>query len=171
MSLLKDLEFMLHQYLADVHALEKHVLHELDSMIATTKEEQLLAALKHHKAETEQHIARLKARFDAHYEQPSPVKDASARFAAFFQALRNILRDEKPAKNARDAFVTEHLEIAAYELLERLAVRAGDPETARVARQNRAEEEAMAHAIAATWDPVVDQTLAEEGVLAQATGR
>jgi ferritin-like metal-binding protein YciE len=58
------------------------------------------------------------------------------------------------------------MEIAAYEMLERLTERAGDGETAEVARRNRADEEAMAQTIAANWDKSLGLTPAEEGIRA-----
>jgi len=58
----------------------------------------------------------------------------------------------RPSKNARDGYVSEHMEIAAYQLLERLAQRAGNQEGAEAARQNRADDEAMVQKIDANWD-------------------
>ncbi len=55
----------------------------------------------------------------------------------------------------------------AYELLERLAKKAGDEQTAEVARKNRAEEQAMARKIHSNWDRFLDLTLATPGVLAE----
>jgi ferritin-like metal-binding protein YciE len=56
------------------------------------------------------------------------------------------------------------MEIAAYQFLKRLAVRAGDQETAEVARRNRADEEAMAQKIDANWDTFLNLTMAEAGI-------
>ena len=76
----------------------------------------------------------------------------------------DMLRGEKAARNARDGFAAEHMEIASYELLERVARKAKDSKTAAVARQNREEEEAMARSIGAKWNKIVELSLKEEGV-------
>lgn len=56
------------------------------------------------------------------------------------------------------------MEIAAYQLLECLAEKAGDTQTAEVARQNHADEEEMARRIDARWDRTLDLTLEENGI-------
>jgi ferritin-like metal-binding protein YciE len=160
----EKLERKLVERLEDAHAMERAVSRSLDSMIDTTDDEEILVDLHHHRDETDRHIALLEARLRAHGGDPSRVKDLAAIAGAFFKGLADFGRDDKPAKNARDGFVTEHLEIAQYELLERLAVRAGDEATADVARRNRADEQAMAEKIARRWDQVVDAILTAEGI-------
>jgi ferritin-like metal-binding protein YciE len=152
------------EYVEDARAMEQNVLQLLNSQIATTRDEQFKAMLEHHKHETEGQVQRLAQRLDAMGERPSPVKDIGARAMAVPKGLFDQLRGDKPGRNARDGYATEHLEIAAYQLLERVARRAGDDATAGVARQNRAEEEEMAREIDASWDRVVELTLAEEGI-------
>ena len=74
------------------------------------------------------------------------------------------LRKDNAGKVARDGYTAEHLEIASYELLERMAKRAGDEETAEVARLNRADEVAMARKLEASWDLALDVSLGQEGL-------
>jgi ferritin-like metal-binding protein YciE len=76
----------------------------------------------------------------------------------------DMVRTEKAGRNARDGFATEHMEIASYELLRRIALKAGDEQTAQIAEEIIAEEKAMADLIADNWDKVVELSLREEGV-------
>ncbi len=160
----RALQEKLVDYIEDAHAMEQNVLQMLESMISTTRDEEMLRELEHHRVETERHEQLLRERLEAHGRDASLRKELQSIAGALMKGVTDQVRGDKPGKNARDGFVTEHLEIASYELLERLATRAGDEETADVARRNRADEEAMAAKIAQSWDKAVDLTLAEEGV-------
>ena len=151
-------------YIEDAHAMEQNVSQMLNSMIATTHDDEILQELEHHKMETERHEQLLRERLDAVGRGTSTRKQAQTIGGALLKGVTDQVRGDKPGKNARDAYVTEHLEVAAYELLERLAIRVGDEETAEVARRNRADDEAMARKIAANWDKFLDLTLVEEGI-------
>src|SRR5215218_11412915 len=153
-------------YIEDAHAMEQNVSTMLDSMISTTDDPEIKQMLKHHKQQTAEHERRLRERLDAMGAGTSTTKAVGGIGAALFKGVGDMARTDKPGKNARDAYTTEHMEIAAYELLERLAKKAGDTQTAEVARENRAEEEAMAQKIDANWDKFLDLTLAEAGIQA-----
>ncbi|TCJ16833.1 DUF892 family protein [Rubrobacter taiwanensis] len=107
---------------------------------------------QHHRTETQRQESRLHERLEALGADTPARKEAQTIGSALLKGAADRLRTDKPGKNARDGYVTEHMEIASCELLERLANRAGDTETAEVARTNRAEEEEMARKIAADWD-------------------
>lgn len=159
------IEEQLVKYLEDAHALEQHVLKALDSMIATTDAPELLNPLQEHRRQTETHLSRLEERLAAHGAAPSKVKDAGMIFASLGLGLVHQARADDAGKHARDGYVAEHLEIASYEMLQRVAARAGDEETADAARRNLADEEAMARTIAGSWDLAVDLSLQQEGVI------
>ena len=161
-----DLQGLLIKHIRDAHAMEQNVLHMLTSMIVNTSDEEIKKGLEAHKEETRIQAERLTGRLEALGASVSPVKELGAVMSALTKGVGDAVRNEKAGRNARDAFVTEHLEIASYELLERIAIKAGDEETAEVARQNRAEEEEMARLISDNWDRFIDLTLQEEGITA-----
>jgi len=151
-------------YIEDAHAMEQNVSTMLTSMISTTDDPEIKEMLEHHKEETERQEARLRERLDALGAGTSTRKQAQTVAAALVKGATDVARGDQAGKNARDGYTTEHMEIAAYQLLERLAKKAGDTETAEVARQNRAEEEAMAQKLDESWDRFLDLTLAENDI-------
>jgi ferritin-like metal-binding protein YciE len=73
---------------------------------------------------------------------------------------------DTPAKLAGFNYAFEHLEIGAYEELKRVAERAGDQETVRVAERIQGEERAAANAIAANWEIALQASLESVGAVA-----
>lgn len=108
--------------------------------------------------------AGLRERLEALGASVSLRRQMESVVSALMKGGVDMVRGDKPSQNLRDGFVIEHLEIAAYETLERLAVRAGDSKTASVARRNRADEVAMARKLAARWDRALELTLSDAGI-------
>ena len=159
-----ELEAQLVKHIDEAVAMEQNVLRMLDGMIKTTEDPEIRDELREHKLETERHAERMQQRLEAHGASPSVVKEAGGIAGALMKSVVDLARGEKAGRNARDGYTTEHLEIAAYQLLERVAQRAGDEETAEAARQNRADEEQMAKKLDSHWDKFADLSLREQGV-------
>jgi ferritin-like metal-binding protein YciE len=160
------LEGQLVEHLDEAYAMELTVARMLESMISTTDDPELRDALERHKTQTHGHADRMKARLDAHGATPSGVRQLGGALQAMAKVPLDMVRGEKAGRNARDGFATEHMEIASYELLRRVAEKAGDEETAKAAAEIIAEEEEMAKTIAANWDKIAELSLREAGVAA-----
>ena len=148
-------------YLRDAHAIESQAIQLLQAGPAMAGFEQLADAFRDHLEETREQRRLVEERLSAHEARPSRFQSTSLRIGganlgAFFAA-----QPDTPVKLAGFAYAFEHLEIASYELLRRVAERAGDADTAAVAARIGAEERAAAERIAATWDGAVDAALAK----------
>ncbi|MFL5965170.1 MAG: ferritin-like domain-containing protein [Gaiellaceae bacterium] len=159
-----QLKEQLIKHIDEAYAMEQNVLRMLDGMISTTDDPEILDALEHHKMQTQSHSDRMKARLEAHDATPSGVKQVGGILQAMAKMPLDMVRGEKAGRNARDGFATEHMEIASYELLRRIAEKAGDEETARVAGEIIGEEKEMANTISDNWDKFAELSLREEGV-------
>jgi ferritin-like metal-binding protein YciE len=146
-------------YLTDAHAIEAQALQLLETGPAIAGLPELAEVLRDHLGETREQQRLIEGRLRALDASPSRFQNigmrlGGANLGAFFAA-----QPDTPAKLAGFAFAFEHLEIAAYELLRRVAQRAGDQETVEVADRIAAEERAAASRIAGTWDAAIDVTL------------
>lgn len=150
-------------YLKDAHALEQMSLQMTHAAAKAADDRQLRQLLEHHHRETQEHEQMIRGRLEAHGESPSPIRDIGARIAALARSVEAILPSDAPGRLARDAYVQEQTEIAAYELLSRIAERAGDSVTAELSRRILLNERETADRIAATWDRAADLSLQPTG--------
>ncbi|HKP19996.1 MAG TPA: DUF892 family protein [Thermoleophilaceae bacterium] len=156
-----DIESELVSYLTDTHAIEAQALQLLETGPAIAGFDQLADVFRGHLEETREQRRLVEERLAAHDAKPSRFQNTALRIGGlnvggFFGA-----QPDTPLKLAGFAFAFEHLEIAAYELLRRVAERAGDPATAAVAERIADEERHAAQRVASTWDSAVDTTLAK----------
>jgi len=156
-----DIESELVSYLTDAHAIESQALQLLEAGPAIAGFDGLAQVFREHLEETRGQQQLVEERLRAHEALPSRsqstgLRIGGANLGAFFAA-----QPDTPVKLAGFAYAFEHLEIASYELLRRVADRAGDADTISVAMQIAGQERVAAERIAATWDGAVEATLAK----------
>jgi ferritin-like metal-binding protein YciE len=147
----EDLDVQLNKYLADVHALEGQSQKLLEKGKEQDLPESLRIGLARHLEETEGHLEQIERRLDDRGTAPSTLKDAALRLGALNWGVFFAAQPDTPAKLAGFAYAVENLEVAAYELLIRIARRAGEGETVSLAESILREEEAAAKQVAEQW--------------------
>jgi ferritin-like metal-binding protein YciE len=148
-------------YLTDARAIEAQAVQLLEAGPRIVGVPALADAFRDHLAETREHQRLLEDRLHARDEQPSRFQSTALRLGAVNLGAFFGAQPDTPVKLAGFAYAFEHLEIAAYELLRRVADRADDPETAAVAERVLADERRAAERVAATWDAAVDAALGD----------
>jgi ferritin-like metal-binding protein YciE len=152
-------------YLADAHALEQQSIGLLEHAQGVAGDAQLAELYAEHLAQTRGQVLLLEARMEASGASPSMLKDAAMRLGALNWSGFFAAQPDTPGKLAVFAYAFEHLEIAGYELLARVADRAGERETAQTARLIAAQEREAAHGIKAAFDRALDASLEAQGVV------
>jgi ferritin-like metal-binding protein YciE len=161
-----DLDDQLNKYLADAHAIEAQAIQLLSMGPRLAGEFELAGVLSLHLEETRRHQEAVRERLRQRGARPSRFKDIALRgggvnVGGFFGA-----QPDTPAKLAGFAFAFEHLEIAAYDELERVARRAGDQETVALAERILPEERAAAAAVREKFEPALEASLRDLDVSA-----
>ena len=157
----EDLDEQVAKYLADAHAIESQSIQLLEKGPALAGSDDLAALYAEHLDESREQQKWLEARLAAHDAEPNRLKDAVMRLGALNWGGFFAAQPDTPAKLAGFAFAFEHLEIAGYEQLKRVAVRAGDTDTARIANEILVQERAAAERIRNRFDQAVDAALAD----------
>jgi ferritin-like metal-binding protein YciE len=161
------------QYLGEAHASEVGLVSVLQSQIAMTPRGSYREGLEKHLGETREHARRIQERLGELEQGRNPVQalvgvaeTLISRTVALsktpFDLVRGTGGEEKVLKNAKDACATEALEIATYSALERLAIKVGDEQTAKLAASIRGDEERMLERIMREIPKLTDAVVGAE---------
>jgi ferritin-like metal-binding protein YciE len=159
-----DLGEQLNKYLADAHAIEEQAAALLNKGPQLAGDSVLAEAYEEHLTQTLGHSRTIEERLSARDASPSKLKDTvlkagALNWGAFFGA-----QPDTPAKLCAFAYAFEHLEIGAYELLRRLATRAGDLQTAQAAESILAQERETAQRLNSLFERALEASLREQSL-------
>jgi ferritin-like metal-binding protein YciE len=147
------------KYLTDAHSIESQALIQMKMAPGIAGDPEIAAAFEQHRTETEEHGRLVDERLNALGESPSKLKDIAGAVTGMGFGLFAKFQPDTPGKLVTHAFSYEHMELAAYDMLARIADRAGDAETAQMARRIEEQESAMAERVAGMFDRAVEASL------------
>src|SRR3954467_14515590 len=158
----RTLDEQITKYLTDIHSIEEQALAQMRAAPKIAGSPALAAIYAEHCTETEGQERDVRAALEARGAQPGAVKDVAGRVGGWGMVLFARVNPDTPGKLAMHAFSYEHMELAAYELLRRIAERGGDAEIAAPASRIGGQERAMAGRVGDRWDLAVDASLREK---------
>ena len=147
------------KHLTDVHSIEEQALVQMRRAPRIAGEPRLAQIFEQHLGETEEHEERVRERLTALGAEPSRVKDAAGKAGGFGMIWFAKLNPDTPGKLVAHAYSYEHMELAAYELLQQVAKRADDKETRSMAKEIAKQEGAMAERLEECFDLAVEASL------------
>jgi ferritin-like metal-binding protein YciE len=158
-----SLEEQITKYLTDAHSIEEQALAQMERAPAMAGDPELARIYAEHREETRGHERAVRDELQRRGAEPSTIKDVAGKVGGWGMVLFARLNPDTPGKLAVHAYSYEHMELAAYELLKRMAQRAGDEHVRELAERLGAQERAMADRIAERWDRAVDAALKDKG--------
>src|SRR3954453_22042869 len=144
------------KYLTDCHSIEEQALAQLKSAPDMAGDPDVAQIFRDHEVETREQKRLLEQRLEAHGASPNKLKDVVGAVTGKGFVLFAKANPDTPGKLAAHAHSYEAMEEAAYEELARIADRAGDQETAAVARRILVQEIAMKQRVAEDFDRAVE---------------
>jgi ferritin-like metal-binding protein YciE len=136
------------QYMSEAYGKERELEMALQVDITLTSKAPYKKRLKEHLKETKAHAKALDKRIKKLGGGGQTVASLVGKATAVAKGPLHVVRgdgsQEKMLKNAKTQFTAEQEEISTYLALEIFATKVGDPETAKLARDIRKDEERMA---------------------------
>jgi ferritin-like metal-binding protein YciE len=120
----------------------------LDPLVEGPTDGSLARLVRTHRQNSRRHRERVLARLKALGAGAPAGPSAGAGILAAARGIARGRRGVTEEERLRQAVLMKQLEVATYDTVERLAERAGDDATARVAREARADDEELARRLA-----------------------
>jgi ferritin-like metal-binding protein YciE len=155
----EDIQEQLTKYLTDAHSIEEQALAQLRTAPDLAGDAELASNFREHLRETEGHERLVREALEARGARPSRTKDAVMAVGGKGFLLFARLQPDTPGKLHAHALSYEGLELASYELLARVADRAGETTIVETAERIRDEERGMIERLEAGFDRAVDASL------------
>jgi ferritin-like metal-binding protein YciE len=161
-----NIDVQLDRHLADAHAIEAEAIRLLERGPRLAGDAGLGQLYEEHLYDCRDHQRRVRERLDARGASPDAPKEAAVRLGALDWGAFFVAQVDTPAKLAAVAYAFEFLEVGCYEQLKRVARRAGDGGTERLAEHILADEREMAERLWGGFDAALDAWLVPQEVLA-----